>query len=148
MGNKFLSNIRECDAIVHVVRCFKDDNVIHVNGKVDPVDDMDVINLELVFADLEQVRVPGACGTAVKRATGAEFGKGKPLMHPGGARHPCTQVTAPPAPTTPCPNNAALLPRPPDPSNLATSFLDSPRAPPPSPASCSTNALSNEHFGP
>jgi len=55
MGNKFLSNIRECDAIVHVVRCFKDDNVIHVNGKVDPVDDMDVINLELVFADLEQV---------------------------------------------------------------------------------------------
>jgi ribosome-binding ATPase YchF (GTP1/OBG family) len=58
MGNKFLSNIRECDAIVHVVRCFEDENVIHVNGTVDPLNDMEVINLELILADLEQVFVP------------------------------------------------------------------------------------------
>ncbi|EKX51074.1 hypothetical protein GUITHDRAFT_85091 [Guillardia theta CCMP2712] len=55
LGNKFLANIRECDAIVHVVRCFEDDNVIHVDGSVDPVRDMEVINLELILADLVQV---------------------------------------------------------------------------------------------
>lgn len=53
LGNQFLSNIRETDAIVHVVRCFEDDNVIHVDGCVDPLRDIDVINLELIFADLE-----------------------------------------------------------------------------------------------
>lgn len=53
LGNKFLSNIRETDAIAHVVRCFDDPNVIHVNGKVDPVDDVEVINTELAIADLE-----------------------------------------------------------------------------------------------
>lgn len=53
LGNKFLSNIRETDAIAHVVRCFDDPNVIHVNGKVDPVGDADVINTELALADLE-----------------------------------------------------------------------------------------------
>ena len=53
LGNKFLSNIRETDAIAHVVRCFEDPNVIHVNGKIDPVDDADVINTELALADLE-----------------------------------------------------------------------------------------------
>ena len=53
LGNKFLSNIRETDAIAHVVRCFDDPNVIHVNGKVDPVSDADVINTELALADLE-----------------------------------------------------------------------------------------------
>ena len=53
LGNQFLSNIRETDAIVHVVRCFDDDNVIHVDGSVDPIRDIEVINLELVFADLE-----------------------------------------------------------------------------------------------
>lgn len=53
LGNKFLSNIRETDAIAHVVRCFDDPNVIHVNGKVNPVDDVEVINTELAIADLE-----------------------------------------------------------------------------------------------
>jgi len=55
LGNKFLSNIRMTDAIVHVVRCFDDDNVIHVEGSTDPVRDMDTIDLELVMADLEMV---------------------------------------------------------------------------------------------
>jgi len=55
LGNKFLANIRECDAIVHVVRCFEDDNVIHVDGSVDPLRDMEVINLELCLADMVQV---------------------------------------------------------------------------------------------
>ncbi|KAG8460086.1 hypothetical protein KFE25_014231 [Diacronema lutheri] len=55
LGNQFLANIRECDAITHVVRCFDDPNVIHVDGSVDPVRDADVINLELVLADLAQV---------------------------------------------------------------------------------------------
>ena len=55
LGNKFLANIRETDAIVHVVRCFEDDNVIHVEGKVDPLSDIEVINTELALADLETV---------------------------------------------------------------------------------------------
>ncbi len=55
LGNKFLGNIREADAIVHVVRCFEDDNVVHVAGKVDPVADIEVINTELALADLESV---------------------------------------------------------------------------------------------
>jgi hypothetical protein len=53
LGNKFLSHIREVDAIAHVVRCFEDDDITHVSGKVDPVNDIEVINLELVLADLE-----------------------------------------------------------------------------------------------
>ncbi len=53
LGNQFLGNIREVNAIVHVVRCFEDDNVIHVHGKVDPVGDKEVIDLELQFKDLE-----------------------------------------------------------------------------------------------
>lgn len=53
LGNQFLANIRECDAIVHVVRCFDDPNVVHVDGSVDPLRDIDTINLELIFADLE-----------------------------------------------------------------------------------------------
>ena len=53
LGNQFLANIREVDAIVHVVRCFEDDNVIHVDGSVDPIRDIETINLELIFADLE-----------------------------------------------------------------------------------------------
>ncbi len=55
LGNKFLSHIREVDAIVHVVRCFEDDNVIHVDGSVDPARDIDVINTELILADIETV---------------------------------------------------------------------------------------------
>ncbi len=53
LGNKFLSHIREVDAIVEVVRCFDDKNIIHVDGNVDPIRDIEVINLELVFSDLE-----------------------------------------------------------------------------------------------
>lgn len=53
LGNKFLANIRETDAIVHVVRCFENDEVIHVEGKVDPISDIEVINLELILADLQ-----------------------------------------------------------------------------------------------
>ena len=53
LGNKFLSHIREVDAIVHVVRCFEDENIVHVDGSVDPVRDMETINLELIFADMD-----------------------------------------------------------------------------------------------
>ncbi len=53
LGNQFLTNIRETDAIVHVVRCFEDDEVIHVSGKVDPIADIEVINLELILSDLQ-----------------------------------------------------------------------------------------------
>lgn len=53
LGNKFLANIRECDAIVHVVRCFEDDNIIHVDGQIGPRKDIETISLELIFADLE-----------------------------------------------------------------------------------------------
>ena len=55
LGNKFLANIREVDAIVHVVRCFEDNDVIHVSGSVDPVRDAEVINLELALADISQI---------------------------------------------------------------------------------------------
>ncbi|WP_126219990.1 redox-regulated ATPase YchF [Burkholderia vietnamiensis] len=55
LGNQFLANIRETDAIAHVVRCFEDDNVIHVAGKVSPIDDIEVINTELALADLGTV---------------------------------------------------------------------------------------------
>ncbi|MBO5325734.1 MAG: redox-regulated ATPase YchF [Lachnospiraceae bacterium] len=53
LGNQFLSNIREVDAIVHVVRCFEDSNVVHVDGSVSPVRDIETINLELIFSDIE-----------------------------------------------------------------------------------------------
>ncbi len=55
LGNKFLSNIRECDAIVHVVRCFEDDDIIHVEGSVDPVRDIETINIELILSDVEML---------------------------------------------------------------------------------------------
>ena len=53
LGNQFLANIREVDAIVHVVRCFEDSNIIHVDGSIDPLRDIETINLELIFSDLE-----------------------------------------------------------------------------------------------
>ena len=53
LGNQFLSNIREVDAIVHVVRCFEDSNIVHVDGSVDPLRDIETINLELIFSDIE-----------------------------------------------------------------------------------------------
>ncbi|MEJ6079850.1 redox-regulated ATPase YchF [Vibrio sp. 1-Bac 57] len=61
LGNKFLANIRETDAIGHVVRCFQDDNIVHVAGKIDPQEDIDIINTELALADLE------SCDRAILR---------------------------------------------------------------------------------
>jgi GTP-binding protein YchF len=55
LGNKFLSHIREVEAIVHVVRCFEDENVVHVEGKIDPIDDLETINLELMLSDIEML---------------------------------------------------------------------------------------------
>jgi len=55
LGNKFLSHVRETDAIAHVVRCFENDDVVHVSGKVDPVSDIEIINMELALADLDTV---------------------------------------------------------------------------------------------
>ena len=55
LGNKFLSHIREVDAIIHVVRCFEDDNIIHVDGGIDPLRDLETINLELIFSDMEML---------------------------------------------------------------------------------------------
>lgn len=62
LGNQFLSNIRETEAICHVVRCFEDNNIIHVSGKVEPMEDIDIINTELALADLE------SCEHAIYRA--------------------------------------------------------------------------------
>ena len=56
LGNKFLSHIREVDAVVHVVRCFEDENVTHVEDSVDPIRDIEIINLELILADVESVQ--------------------------------------------------------------------------------------------
>ena len=53
LGNKFLANIRETDAIMHVVRCFEDENIVHVDGKIDPISDVETINTELILADME-----------------------------------------------------------------------------------------------
>ncbi|SHO55813.1 redox-regulated ATPase YchF [Vibrio quintilis] len=61
LGNKFLANIRETDAIGHVVRCFENENIVHVSGKVSPIEDIEVINLELALADLD------ACERAIQR---------------------------------------------------------------------------------
>ena len=73
LGNKFLSHIRETDAIVHIVRCFESDEIVHVSGKVDPIDDIETINLELILADTEMVknrydRVSKALKTGDKKA--------------------------------------------------------------------------------
>ncbi|MGH1470954.1 MAG: redox-regulated ATPase YchF [Cellvibrionaceae bacterium] len=71
LGNQFLANIRETEAIAHVVRCFDDENVIHVEGKINPVSDIDVINTELALSDLETVE------KALQRFTKAAKGKDK-----------------------------------------------------------------------
>jgi GTP-binding protein YchF len=55
LGNKFLANIREVDAIVHVVRCFQDENITHVSGKIDPINDIEIINLELILTDIDSI---------------------------------------------------------------------------------------------
>lgn len=66
LGNQFLANIRECDAILHVLRCFEDGNIIHVEGKVNPVSDKEIIDTELQLKDLETVEK--AMGTVMRRA--------------------------------------------------------------------------------
>lgn len=76
LGNQFLANIREVDAIVHVVRCFDDTNVVHVDGSVDPVRDVETINIELIFADLEVLerRISKVARTArMDKAAGKEL---------------------------------------------------------------------------
>ena len=76
LGNQFLANIREVDAIVHVVRCFEDSNVIHVDGSIDPMRDIETINLELIFADLEVLerRISKVARTAkMDKAAGKEY---------------------------------------------------------------------------
>lgn len=76
LGNQFLANIRECDAIVHVVRCFEDPNVIHVDGSVDPIRDIETISLELIFADLDVVerRIAKVARTArMDKTAGKEY---------------------------------------------------------------------------
>ena len=78
LGNQFLANIRECDAIVHVVRCFEDANVIHVDGSVDPKRDIETIELELVFADLE-VLERRISKTSRSAKSGADKGAAKEL---------------------------------------------------------------------
>lgn len=55
LGNQFLSHIRETHALIHIVRCFEDENIVHINGKVNPVEDIEIINIELIFADLQQL---------------------------------------------------------------------------------------------
>ena len=70
LGNQFLANIRETDAIVHVVRCFEDENVVHVSGKIDPLSDIEVINTELALADLATVDKAMARYSKVARAGG------------------------------------------------------------------------------
>ncbi|WP_341503402.1 redox-regulated ATPase YchF [Gallaecimonas sp. GXIMD4217] len=70
LGNKFLANIRETDAIAHVVRCFDNDNIVHVAGKVSPAEDIDVINTELVLSDMEQAE--RALQRVAKRAKGGD----------------------------------------------------------------------------
>lgn len=72
LGNKFLANIRECDAIVHVVRCFEDADIIHVEGSVDPLRDIDIINIELALADMAQVDKRLQKASRDKKATPAE----------------------------------------------------------------------------
>lgn len=90
MGNQFLANIRETDAIAHVVRCFEDDNVVHVDGRVSPIDDIETINTELALADLEAVeRAMHNLGKKAKggdkdaQATLAVFQKIEPLLAEG-----------------------------------------------------------------
>ncbi|MCU0869341.1 MAG: redox-regulated ATPase YchF [Burkholderiales bacterium] len=70
LGNQFLANIRECDAVAHVVRCFDDPNVVHVAGKVDPISDIDVIDTELALADLATVEKQLAKNVKIAKAGG------------------------------------------------------------------------------
>ena len=73
LGNKFLSHIREVSAIAHVVRCFEDGNIVHVSGKIDPLDDIETINLELILADMELAeKLAGNLEKSAKRVSDPE----------------------------------------------------------------------------
>jgi hypothetical protein len=78
LGNKFLSHIREVDAIVHVVRCFDNDDIIHVSGSVDPARDIEIINLELGLADLDQIE--RKCDRTRKQARASKDAQGEVLV--------------------------------------------------------------------
>ena len=78
LGNKFLSHVRECDAIVHVVRCFEDENITHVNNKIGPIADIQTITLELILADIEAVnkradRIRSAARGGANKEAAAEY---------------------------------------------------------------------------
>jgi hypothetical protein len=75
LGNQFLANIRECDAIAHIVRCFEDPNVVHVAGRIDPISDIEVINTELALADLQSVEKQLARYTKVAKSGGDKEAK-------------------------------------------------------------------------
>jgi len=76
LGNKFLGNIRETDAIVHVVRCFEDENVVHVDGKIDPLSDIEVINTELALADMASIeKALTKCAKAARTGNKEELAK-------------------------------------------------------------------------
>src|SRR5512135_2783427 len=75
LGNQFLANIRECDAIAHIVRCFEDPNVVHVAGRIDPISDIEVINTELALADLQTVEKQLARYTKVAKSGGDKEAK-------------------------------------------------------------------------
>ena len=90
LGNQFLANIRECDAIVHVLRCFEDGDITHVEGKVDPIADAETVELELMLADLESLekRVPalvkkGTQGDKEAKVAGAVLAKALDLLREG-----------------------------------------------------------------
>ncbi|WP_059369347.1 redox-regulated ATPase YchF [Treponema endosymbiont of Eucomonympha sp.] len=94
LGNQFLSHIREVSVIAHVVRCFEDADVVHVSGKVDPADDVETINMELAFADLDTVRKRAEKAERAARVMGRDeqkksalmlqaLGKVKPLLEEG-----------------------------------------------------------------
>ena len=90
LGNQFLANIRECDAIVHVLRCFEDGDITHVEGKVDPIADAETVELELMLADLENLekRVPalvkkGTQGDKEAKVAGAVLAKALDLLREG-----------------------------------------------------------------
>ena len=93
LGNKFLGNIRECDAIVHVVRCFDGTDVIHVEGSVDPIRDIQTIDTELILSDLEvvenrQARMAKAAKTGDKKAGAAAQWLAELAAHLGRAKMP------------------------------------------------------------
>jgi len=78
LGNKFLSHIRECDAIVHVVRCFENENITHVSNKIDPIADINTITLELILSDIEAVnkrqdRIRNTARGGANKEAAAEF---------------------------------------------------------------------------